>query len=53
MKIKQQKAQKMCVIERKLKVKNHKNCLEVDQLNNKIKYLEENKINIDRLKKYY
>ena len=38
MKTKQQKAQKMCVI---------------DQLNNRIKYLEENKINIDRLKKYY
>ena len=43
-KIKKQKAQK-CVIKRKLKFENYKNCLEASQFDNKIKYLGKNKIN--------
>ena len=42
------KGTKKCVIKRKLKFENYKNCLEATQLDNKIKYLEKNKINIDR-----
>ena len=34
---------------RKLKFENYKNCLEATQLENKIKYLGKNKINIDSL----
>ena len=34
------KGRKMCVIKRKLKFNNHKNCLEATQLDNKIKYLK-------------
>ena len=48
---KKAKGTKMCVIKRKLKLENHKTCLEATQLDNKIKYLEKNKINIDSLKK--
>ena len=40
----------MCPIKSKLKFKNHKNCLEATQLDNKINYLEKNKINVDSLK---
>ena len=40
---------KKCLIKRKLKFEEHKNCLEATQLDNKTKYLEENKINIDSL----
>ena len=36
--------------QRKLKFKNHENCLEVT-LENKINYLEKHKADIDRLKK--
>ena len=32
---------------------NYKNCLEVTQVENKIKYLEENKIDIDNIKENY
>ena len=35
-------------MKRKLKFQNYRNCLEATQLDNKIKYLEKNKINIDR-----
>ena len=35
MKIKKQKAQKKCVIKRKLKFENYKNCLEANQRENK------------------
>ena len=45
------KDRKMCVIKRKLKFENCKNCLEVTKLENKISYLEKNKISIDSLKK--
>ena len=39
------------VIKRKLKFENHKNRLEATQLDDKINYLEKNKIDIDSLKK--
>ena len=52
LKIKNQKGRKKCVIKRKLKFENYKNCLEATQLNNKINYLEKNEISIDSLKKY-
>ena len=42
---------KMCDIKRKLKFETYKHCLEETKLNNKIKYLEKNKINIHGLKK--
>ena len=42
---------KNCVLKRKLKIVNYKNCLEATQHENKINYLEKNKINIDSLKK--
>ena len=42
---------KICVIKRKLKFENCKNFLEVTKLENKISYLEKNKISIDSLKK--
>ena len=48
---KKTKDTKMCVVKRKLKFENYKKCLESNQLDNKIKYLEKNKINIDSLKK--
>ena len=38
-------------IKRKLKFENYKNCLEATKLDDKIKYLEKDKINIDSLKK--
>ena len=45
------KGTKMCVIKRRLKIENYKNCLEATQLENKINYLEKNEINKDSLKK--
>ena len=48
---KKAKSTKKCVKKRKLKFENYKNLLEATQLDNKIKYLEKNKINIDSLKK--
>ena len=45
------KGTKKCVIKRKIKFENYKNCLEATQLDNKIKYLKKNKISIDSLKK--
>ena len=43
---KKAKGTKKCVIKENLKFENYKNCLEVSQLDNKITYLEKNKINI-------
>ena len=40
---KKAKDTKKCVIKRKLKFENYKNCLEANQLYNKINYLEKNK----------
>ena len=48
---KKAKGTKTCAIKRKLKFENCKNCLEATQLENKISYIEKNKINIDCLKK--
>ena len=45
------KDSKNCFIKRKLKFENYKNCLEAIQLKNEISYLENNKINIDSIKK--
>ena len=48
---KKAKDTKKCVIKSKLKFENYKNCVEATQLDNKIKYVEKSKINIDSLKK--
>ena len=48
---KKAKGTKKHIIKRKIKFENYKNCLEVTQLENKINYLEKNKINKDNLKK--
>ena len=48
---KKAKGTRKCVIKKKLKFGTYKICLETTQLDNKIKYLEKNKINIDILKK--
>ena len=45
------KGTKKCVIKRKLKFENYKNCLEATQFENEINYLENNKIGMDSLKK--
>ena len=45
------KTHKKYVIKRKLKSKNYKSCSQATQFENKINYLEKNKINIDSLKK--
>ena len=52
MKIKKAKGTKKCDIKRKLKFENYKNCLEATELENKINYLEKNKIDIDSIKKF-
>ena len=46
---KKTKGTKKCVIKRKLKYENHKNCLEATQLENKINHLEKNQIVIDSI----
>ena len=48
---KKAKGTKKCVIKRKLKFENYKNCLEATQLENKINYLEIKKTDIDNIKK--
>ena len=50
-KIKKQNDTKKCVIKRKLKFENFKNCLQETELENIINHLEKNKIDIDSLKK--
>ena len=53
---KKEKGTRKCVIQRKLKFEDHKNCLEVTQLQNKIKHLEhlkKNEINVNSVKKDY
>ena len=47
---KKAKDTKKCVIKRKLEFENYKNCLEATQLENRINYLEKNKIDIDSIK---
>ena len=51
-KIKKQKVQES-VIKRRFKCENYKSCLEATQLENKLNYLEKNKIDIDSLKENY
>ena len=46
MKIKKQKVQTKCVIKRKLKFENYKNCLQATKLESKINYLKINKASI-------
>ena len=46
---KKAKGTKKCVIERKLKFENYKNCLEATQLESKINYLEKSEIEVDNL----
>ena len=41
------KGTKKCVIKRKLKFQDHKNCLKASQIINKVNYLEKKKINVD------
>ena len=43
------KGTKKCVIERKIKFENYKKCLEATHLENKINYLEKNKVHIDNI----
>ena len=49
-KIKKQKAQKKCVIKRKLKFENYENCLEETQTENELNHLEKNKTDVDSIK---
>ena len=44
---KKAKSTKRCIIKRKPKFDNYKNCLEATQIENKVSYLEKNEINID------
>ena len=48
---KKAKDTKKCVIKRKRQFESYKNCVEATQLDNKIKYLEKNKININSFEK--
>ena len=48
---KKAKGTKKCVIKRKIKSENYKNCLEATQTENKTNHLEKNQIDIDSLKK--
>ena len=50
MKMKKAKDTKKCVIKRKLKFQDYKNCLEAAQFENKVNHLEKNEIDVDRLK---
>ena len=45
------KGTKKCVIRKRLKFENYKNCLEATQLENEIKYLEKNNFSTGSLKK--
>ena len=49
---KKAKSTKKGVIKRKLKFESYKNALEATQLDNKTKYLEKKKTNINSLKKF-
>ena len=46
------KGTKKCVIKRKLKFEDYKNCLEAAQIENKINYLEKNEIDVESLSKH-
>ena len=51
MKMKKQKAQSTLSEKEHFNLKNYSNCLEATQLDNKIKYIEKNKIIIDSFRK--
>ena len=48
---KKAKSTKKCLLKRKFKFESYENCLESNQLENKINDLETNKIDIDHIKK--
>ena len=48
---KKAKSTKECVIKRKKKIQDYKNCLEVAKVENKVNHLEKTKIDVDGLKK--
>ena len=50
MKIKKQKAERKCVIKRKLNFEDYKTCLEATQIENKINHLDKNKNDANSLK---
>ena len=50
MSIKKSEGTKKCVIKRKLKFKDYKNCLKASQIISKVNYLEKKKVDIDCLK---
>ena len=47
---KKAKGTKKCVVKRKHKFENYKNCLEATQLENRINYIEKNNIDTDSIK---
>ena len=49
---KKAKGMKKCVIKRKLKFENFKNCSKATQIENKKIYLEKNKIDIDSIREF-
>ena len=49
---KKAKVTKKCVIKRKLKFKDYKNCLEAAEIENEINHLEKNKIDVDSLNEF-
>ena len=49
---KKAKGTKRCVIKRKLKFQDYKNCLKASQIINIVNYLEKKEINVDCLKAY-
>ena len=50
MSIKKSEGTKKCVIKRKLKFQDYKNCLKASQIISKVNNLEKKKVNIDYLK---
>ena len=50
---KKTKSSKKCIIKRKLKFEDYKNCLEESQLKNKINHLEKKKIDVDSFRKHH
>ena len=52
MKTKESKGTKKCIIKRKVKLEDYKNCLEAAHIGNKINHLEKKKINADSPKQF-
>ena len=51
MKKKNKRDKKLCIIKKDLKFRDYKKCLKASPIENKIKYLEKRKIDVDGLKK--